>query len=201
MPRYEIAIAVKDEIDHTPGKFRKKEGDIISVRSYPRNCGRKVIDEYLIIIVETNKSEIKTRLRQPLWQDGLIENIDFRDIDKDDHLNPKIYPDKDYVWDIQAQQPMKRPEQLAKRRYKIPLSIFGNIHMGKVQNKTNVYQPFKKASQLVEKFDGKDGRYLLKAKDVDCKGIGISAEQEVIFRWSATNNLVIDKYTNSYIEP
>jgi len=28
MPKYELAIAVVDELDHTPGLTRKKEGDI-----------------------------------------------------------------------------------------------------------------------------------------------------------------------------
>jgi len=27
MPKYELAIAVVDEVDHTPGLTRKKEGD------------------------------------------------------------------------------------------------------------------------------------------------------------------------------
>lgn len=201
MPKYELAIAIADKPDHTPGKFCKKEGDISSIKPYPRNCGRKVIDEYLIVIVECNKAEIKTRLRAPLWANGLVEGVDFRDIEKEDGLDPIVYPSQDYVWDIQANMPMKRPKELAKRRYKIPLNILGNIDMAKVQNKIYIYQPFKKASQLVQKFDGINSPYDLKIKDVDCTASGIGTEQEVVFQWSAIDNLVMDKYTNLYVKP
>ena len=209
MPKYEFAIAVNDE----PEAHRKNEGDIISIRSYPRNCGRKVIDEYLVVIVECNASDprvLKQRLRAPLWENGLVEWVDWREFQTrksrplkpgEDDVDLELYPPEEYVWDIKAGKPMERPRREAKRRYKIPLSVLGNIDLAKVQNKTYIYQPFKKASQLVEKFDGKDGRYDLKVQDVDCVATGMSAEQEVVFQWSAVDNLVVDKYTNSYVEP
>ena len=199
--KYEFSIAVKDESK----KHRKKEGDIISIRSYPRNCGRKVIDECLIVIVECdneNQVELKTKLRQPLWKHGLVEGIDFREIvHRDDNLDSIVYPAEDYVWEIQAEQPMKWPKKVAKRRYKIPLALLGNIDLTKVKDKNYIYQPFKKASQLVKKFDGKEHRHYLKVEDVDCAATGIGAEQEVVFQWSALDNLVMDKYTDSYIKP
>lgn len=203
MPKYEFAIAVRDEVDHTPGKFRKNEGDIISIRLHPRNCGRRVIDESLVVIVECAEEplKLKTKLRAPLWENGLVEGVDFRDIEKEDGVDPVQYPDKDYVWNIKAEKPMKRPRQEAKRRYKIPLSILPDIDIVKTQNKFCIYQPYKRASQLVEKFDGKKGRHYLETKDVDCSGFGIGTEQEIVFQWSALDNLVIDKYTNFYVGP
>lgn len=204
MPKYEFAIAVKDEVDYAPGKVRKKEGDIINLKPYPRNCGRKVIDEYLIVIVEcsqTNHKALKQKLTLPLFEDGLTEDVDFREICPEDDLDPLAYPPPDYVWDLQARMVIKRPKMLAKRRYKIPLSLLGNIDLAKVRDKTCIYQPFKKATQLVSKFDGENGNHFLEEKDVDCSAPGISSGQEIVFQWSAVENLVVDKYTNFYEAP
>lgn len=212
MPKYEIAIAVKDEPDHTLGKHRKKEGDIISIRLYPRNCGRKVIDEYLIVIVECSIDYpvLKQKFTGPLWEVGLVEWVDFRDFHTrkarplkpgEDDVDLTVYPPNEYVWDLTNEKPIKKPKRLAKRRYKIPLNMLGNIDLAKVRNKKYIYQPFKKASKLVEKFDGKNGNHYLETKDVDCVASAIGAEQEIVFQWSVVHNLVIDKYTNLYVEP
>ena len=48
MAKYELAIAVNDKLTHTVGKFTVDEGDIVSVKPYPRNPGRKIIDHYLV---------------------------------------------------------------------------------------------------------------------------------------------------------
>lgn len=94
---------------------------------------------------------------------------------------------------------MLRPVELAKNRYRIPLDILGNIDLSKVRDKTKIYQPFKKASQLVQKFDGKEGRRLLSVDDVDCAATGIDKEQEITFQWDSQNNLVKDKLNDSFI--
>lgn len=211
MPKYEIAIAVRDETDYTSGDWliaagnhRKQEGDIISMKPYPRNCGLKVLDSALVIIVECSKSDrkaLKQKLTRPLFENGLVEDVDFRELATEDGLDYVVYPKKQYVWDRQARMPIKRPKMIAKRRYKIPLNMLGNIDLVKVRNPTYIYQPFKKASQLVEKFDGKGANEFLEEKDVDCVALGVSKEQEKVFQWSQLNNLIMDKYTNSYISP
>lgn len=208
MPKYEFAISVKNELEHTVGKVKKKEGDIIGLRPYPRNCGRKVIDEYLIVIVECPAAHhtqahyaMKQKLTAPLWENGLVEWVDFERLDKDHGVSLMQYPRRDYDWDIQAAKPIKRVLKVAKRRHKIPLNILGNIDMAKIQNKSYVYQPFKKATQLVKKLNGLDGNKYLSIQDVDCVATGIGAEQEVTFQWNMLDNLVMDKYNNSYIAP
>lgn len=204
MPKYEIAIAVKDEDDHMVRVFRKKEGDIISVRPYPNHWGRKSIDEYFVVIVEcaVDSLILKQRLTEPLWENGLIWGIDFRKLEYDRHHVDQVqYPVSEYCWHIKNQRPIKRPKMQAKRRYRIPLDRFAILDKAKVQNKKYIYQPFKKASQLVQRFDGLEGRHYLEKKEVDCVAPGIGEEQEFVVLWTNTNKVVMDKYTNSYIGP
>jgi hypothetical protein len=82
-------------------------------------------------------------------------------------------------------------DRLAKRRFYIPLSNFAIIDSVKMKNEQYAYQPFKKASQVVEKFDGKNGNYLLKTTDVDCVAVGIGAEDEIV----SNSNIIVDKFT------
>ncbi|OEU68449.1 MAG: hypothetical protein BBJ57_02470 [Desulfobacterales bacterium PC51MH44] len=119
----------------------------------------------------------------------------------EDDIDLDLYPMKEYVVDMKTGKPMLRPAKIAKRRFKIRLASLGNIDMAKVQNEEYIYQPFKKASQLVEKADGLNGRYKLETKDVDCVSTGIGAEEEKVFQWSPLNNLVVDKYTDTYVSP
>ena len=77
----------------------------------------------------------------------------------------------------------------------------GTIDKTKVQDKEYIYQPFKSATKLVEPFDGLGTNRLLTKADVDCVATGIGEDEEKSILWDATNTLVQDKFTNSYIKP
>ena len=178
MPKYEFAIAIKDE----PEGHRKKAGDISSVRPYPRNCGSKTIKEYLIVIVETSRTleEMKNfTIRQ------------FADPNIDSH-------EKQDIAFMEGQKP------IAKRRYKIPLnlikgSFITDLDMTKVTDPECRYQPFKSASQLVEKFDGVGNHQFLEEKDVDTVSSVAGKYKEFCINMDKTP-IIWDKSTNSFIQ-
>ena len=194
MPKYELAIAVVDELDHTPGLTRKKEGDIICVLPYPTDWGRKVIDEYFIVIVETDATleEMKRFQKKRLYRD---KKTSF------------LVTEKDYENAIAPETGTKLPtdfEMAAKSRYVIPfpsIQPIAPLDINKVRNKTYIYQPFKKASELVKHFDGKKSKYLLTVNDVDCAAGLISAEQEFSINLDTLPAIIFDKYENKKVKP
>jgi len=192
MPKYELAIAVVDELDHTPGLTRKKEGDIICVLPYPTDWGRKVIDEYFIVIVETNATleEMKRFQKKRLYRDkktGFLVTEEDYQIATGPETGTKTRTDF---------------EMAAKSRYTIPfLSVqpIVSLDMNKVKNKTYIYQPFKKASELIKPFENTE--YYLKLYDVDCTAGVISAEQEFSINLDTLPPIIFDKYENKKVKP
>lgn len=173
MPKYELMLACADE----PEAHRKKEGDIISVRPYPCNWGKKVIEQYLIVIIETEEDieTMRATYEMALYKDG-----------SDGELPDSI--------------------KLAKNRFQIPLSIIKegwitDLDLHKVRDKNYIYQPFKRASQLTARFDGKEGRHLLNGPDVDCISEVSMANNEFVVDTKEEVSLIWDKYKQSYKYP
>lgn len=173
MPKYELMLACVDE----PEAHRKKEGDIVAVRPYPCNWGRKEIEQYLIVIIEVEEDIQTMRATYEifLYEGGL-------DRHPSDEVEAKI---------------------LAKNRFQIPLDILKDgwitdLDFSKVRDKTYTYQPFKRASQLTARFDGKEGRHLLNGADVDCISEVSMANSEFVIDTKEKVSLIWDKYRKSY---
>lgn len=181
--KYEIAIAIVDEQDLASGHKRKKEGDIISVRPYPRNCGRNAIDAYLILIVESNDNlDTMLKLTVPWYDDGT-------------EWPPS---DDDYDWHC-----INPPEKLGKHRFTIPLNVIKNgwmpdLDLNKVRDKNYIYQPFKSDVQLVQKFDGIGTHKTLETKDVDTYSAYADKNVELVIDMNEQVSFVYDKYKESY---
>ena len=197
MPKYELAIAVIDEQDHAPGLTRKKEGEIVCVKSHPAHWGRKAIDEYFIVIVETNATleEMQKFHAKRLYRfksNGLpVTEEEYFELTEAEPPNTSEYLPSDF-------------EMAAKNRYAISFSDIQSmaaLNMSKVQDKHYIYQPFKKASQVVQGFDGINGRHLLTEHDVDCRSGSITAKKEFSFNLDTTQAVILDKYTNTMIKP
>lgn len=95
----------------------------------------------------------------------------------DSYLSENVYPAADKA----GKTIPLRPTLLQKRTYRIKISELekkaSSYDRIKQQDKTKIYQPFKQASQVVEKFDGKDGNCLVTEDQVDT---GEEAETETI---------------------
>lgn len=126
-----MAIANKDEQDLPSGHKRKKEGDVIAVKSADWQWGTEEVKRYLIVRIDfenlITSIEDAQKLTVPQFQTGEL-----------------WYPSFD----------LPQPKIIGKRRYKIPftdltakaqtLGIF--IDMVKVQNETVAYQPLEKTT-------------------------------------------------------
>lgn len=117
MAKFEFAIAICDEVE----SHRKKEGDIIAVKPYPWQWGKKELDQYLIVVMEGLTEEEAHKLCIPHFITGT-----------------DCYPPDD----------SERPKNLAKRRFKIPLDTIKDgwlpsMDLEKVRDKTDKYQPLK----------------------------------------------------------
>ena len=82
MPLFELAIAVCDEEDLPSGHKRKKEGDIIAVKPYPWQWGKKEVDEYLIVPISAADIEEVSILNTPLYEDGCVST----EFDDEEHI-------------------------------------------------------------------------------------------------------------------
>jgi len=163
--KYELAIAVADEQDTSPndqypnGAKRKKQGDIISVRPHPWNWGRKEIDQYLIVIINSD--------------------IDYEELR------------------VELETNRTNPEDI-KNKYKIDFTelkkLLPELDMEKVEDKNKIYQPFKKATQLVEKFDGIGANHALGTQFVDC---GDDSEKEKDLP-KTVSNLIYNKIDKNF---
>lgn len=128
MAKWEFAVAVRDETDFSSGHKRKKEGDIIAVKSYPWRWGKKEVDAYLIVIVDNLIKQKAHDLCQPYYKDGIFQE----DIDMKNSV------------DI-----------VMKRRYSIPLSTIKDgwlpeMVIADVQNVKKIYQPLKDGNIVID---------------------------------------------------
>lgn len=124
MAKWEFAVAVRDEVE----PHRKKEGDLIAVKPYPWQWGRKEINAYLIVVLDGLTKDEAHRLCAPLYEDGSLEQPD-----------PEI----------------SDPKIMAKRRFKIPLETIKNgwlpsLDLERVRNIKDVYQPLKETETVLD---------------------------------------------------
>lgn len=188
MAIYEIAIAVKDK----EGK-RKKEGDMVAVIPHGAQWGSAVIDEYLIVLVETSMTldEMRKMCAQRVYRrksNGEIISAEELQklVESEDGESPSNF------------------EVHRKNRYSIPMNgiktYIPDLDMAKVQDETCKYQPFKTASKLVEGFDGKDGHNYLDKKDMDTTCSVAGKEQEFVINLNTSPPLILDTLTGKKIK-
>jgi len=153
MAKYELAVVVADEDDLPSGHKRKKAGYILAIKPYPWDWGAKEIKNHIIVIFESIEpyEKLQRFLLRPLYEDG-------KEVDE------FSYP---------------VPAPIAKRRIFLMLSkikeLKDDVDLIKTADKNYIYQPFKKVSQLIQKFDGQNGNRYLTSGDVDC---GVDPEIE-----------------------
>jgi len=102
MKTYELLLACRDEADVSAKQRRKKEGDVIAIKPYPWQWGRKETAGFLVVPVLTDmsKKELmglvehggkdKRRFQIPLdILTGWLPGLDFGRVrDKEDHYQP-----------------------------------------------------------------------------------------------------------------
>ena len=126
--------------------LRHKEGDIINVLP-AGDLGRKILDYYLIVPVNTNLN-LTQELCVNLYADGSVEGKDWREIDLKDEVSPYIDRQQNVI-DVKSMAIISRPEKTAKNRYQIELSSLGDIDLQKAQSPEIIYQPFLTEQHLV----------------------------------------------------
>jgi hypothetical protein len=186
MPIHEFLIAVIDEAEGN----RKKEGDIIAVRPHPWHWGRKEIDGWLIVIVESIKTleEMRTLGAQPIYRDT---------------KDGKLMSAQEVLTIARpnGSRPVEEFEVITKNRYQVSFAdVVANcpsLDLAKVRDERKIYQPFKRASQLIEKLDGLEGRRLVRIEEVEASTGAIGAEDEVCIDLHALP--IFDKFTGATI--
>lgn len=147
MPTFEFIIATHNNLAYPASK---REGDIVSIMPENSKIGRKVLDGWFIVPVTITQNitleALKRKLRVLLFDDGSLEDVDWRGFFKDDGFDRLIYPYDRYVLDLHLLKPRLRPKLLSKYRYSIPFSkVFGkiaDINFNRVRNSRDIYQPF-----------------------------------------------------------
>ena len=128
MPLFEFAIACRDE----PEAHRKKEGDIIAVRPYPWEWGKKEEKNYLIVLMDGLVKEEAQKLTIPQWNLGL-----------------DWYPSDGVESEILGLV------TIAKRRFKLPFDIISdgwhkNLDIDKIRDRRSNYQPLKDQEIIID---------------------------------------------------
>jgi len=181
--KYELCIAVADEIDLHPVTKRKKQGEIICVRPYPWNWGRREIDEYFIVLVESAKTyEEISIVREGIWRHPenkkLISEAEANDLAETGEV----------------------PDYVDKNRFKIDISMLtieiAGFDQQKMENKNYIYQPMKSKSQLVAKFDGLNNNRYLDPAEADTSCLAASDEEEIFIQ---IDGKIYDKLLDTYI--
>jgi hypothetical protein len=196
MSKYEISLAIKDA-----GGNRKREGDIFSVIPYPGHWGRKILDGWLIVIVETKATleRLQIMARMSVYREKASGKLfDTQHINEvTDELTGGTQTLDDF-------------ELAHKRRYSISLAdlslVCPGLVVAKVQDEKKMYQPFKAKTQLIQEFDGTDRlddkgpRILVQAKDVETSTSSVNNEQEVVVDLDS-EPIIYDKITTQKVVP
>jgi len=201
MPLFEFQLTVTDEPDLFSGHKRKKEGDIVNITKHPSvGNGRKVIDEYLIVVVNVMANITLGRLRDHFKQRSLaggyneweLGNLYPEDPDDALILNSGLYTNParyrgGYI---------ERPEIIGKNRYCIELltlkSILRELNLNKVRDKTYIYQPFKTVQDVLM------GKPLEFEALIDC---GTKPDEFISVEWSDTEPIVWDNALDKAVGP
>ena len=170
MAKVELLICANDEADLASGHRRKKEGDIITAKPYPWSWGPGELYDHLIVIMETTTP----------WNQ-------LRD----------LFEEREYT--IQGNEDTT---VLGKRAYQLPLANLKAkqtswIDLTKVNDPNLIYQPFKSATQMVQKLDGVGKHLLLPKGEIDSVATGIGADDE--FNITFGDNQIYSQYDSKYI--
>lgn len=232
MPKYEFLISVRN----SPNPLGVREGDIVGVlMNTGGKIGRKEMDGWLIVPIKVpnglSVQDLWEKFKVPLYEGGLFEWVDFRDIDFEEDAVEPIYPNNLYSWHINTSMIIPKPAMLSKYRYKIDFGRFAtsNLNFSKVRNEKIIYQPFLKKSRIINMsyLTSSKGHYFVRVKNgkhklvktyqdknskSDVVPIGveyeiytdtpsIGNEIEKVFKWKEGVNLIQDKYDNSWVYP
>lgn len=172
MPIHEILLKIS-------GKGKAAEGDIIAVRPHGFNWGLNEIKHFLILLVFDNRTtdELSKLCKRPLYIDG-------REIEEINEAQEACF-DMGILF--------IEPEKAVDFRFKIDIEdlkiLNPELNLTKVRENT-IYQPYKKASKLIEKFNGKKGNHKLTVANVNA---GWMVEQEIIIGGNDFKNLFKEK--------
>ena len=86
--KFECAVAVRDFGTLPSGHKRASEGDVIVIRQYPCSWGRKEIDKYIIVPLESNfytKQELQDLCGRPGPDNKNSLSINLFDLNGADH--------------------------------------------------------------------------------------------------------------------
>ena len=206
MPKYEITVALEKEDNPKPSK---KEGDIVTVKRHPAIWGKKILDGWLIVIVET-EATFETMLwlsHQRVYTDKKNGNkvVSFKEMDEETAPKGTIIDKATGTRLILPNERAKDFECIYKNRFAIKFSHLKkelNINLKKVRDKKIKYQPFKKASQLAAPFDGLNGRYSIHKTEIETQ-VGSDAntiEEETVINLDS-KAILWDKLKNKYTTP
>lgn len=187
MPKYEISIALHKDDNPLPSK---NEGDIVSAKEYPATWGKKILDGWLIVIVETTAQY--STMRWLAKQRIMWDKVTGRTITHDDY--------DAYTVDPVTGRHSSEFEVYRKNRFTLPFATISaevpGVDLAKVRNRKYKYQPFKSATHLASVFDGKEGRYLINKSEIDASISALSAvgqDDEVVIDLD-TKPIIIDHF-------
>lgn len=192
MPKYEFCLSIRDEVDHTPGKVRKKEGDIVTVREWSWMWGSKEVDEYFIVIAETvtDYHTLRRHISHRLYQ-----HLSTSDIWDSEEVDAAIHAETETMANFVA---------YAKNRYKIDFTNIAvsvtDLNMTKLQDPLYIYQPFKSAIQIAAPFDGLNNNEYMEPGDVDSFSTVADTNVEFSFNMDAISAIILDKKTDTLIK-
>ena len=171
MAKYEILIAVRNEAE----AHRKNKGDILAVRNHPWNWGDAEIKIGLVVIVESTKS--------------FAEMEEYVDVIWEHKITKVQIP-------ISALTESDIDEYQLKKKgaYNIDQVVLKqsltDLDDTKMENMTLIYQPCKDATQLVQKFDGKNRSPLIKENDVNTMSVKAGKNTEFVIDLSLVAGLI-----------
>lgn len=191
MPRYEIALAVKDAQEF--GNPRKKEGDLVAVKRHPATWGRASIAPYFIIIVESSASfeTIRKMCAQRVYRE--LATQDLVTADDYDMLTHSIEEGGE------GMDPQDY-EIAYKNRYSVSFSNIAvampDLGMQKLQDESYIYQPFKAKTQVWEGV----GRTVV-FNDIDTFSMIAGTEVEFVVNINIGAPRIWDKYAGVNVKP
>lgn len=179
MAKYELRLSNKDKSEG----YRNKLFDVTAVRPYPWNWGLREIKEYLIVIVDVNKtfSEMVALYEDDIMvHTGTLEKVTRRsiiDLPKEEKAQYALFQ---------------------KNTHKVPAaeitSAMPGINLLDVADDTKIYQPFKKKTELVKKFNGLNNNHLVLEKDCITSVGAIGDNDEVSINIDVNKNFVEKKF-------
>ncbi len=178
MAKYEILIAGRTE----PEAHRKNKGDILAVRAHPWNWGKVEIGIGVVVIVESSKT---------------LEQMQDYECNIYEHKTTKVQLP---YCQVAKMAEAEHDEYKVKKKCAFNLDIvelkktMADFDDAKAANFGIKYQSFKKASQLIQKFDGKGSNRLVNDADVDTICSSAGKETECVIDFNDNASLIKDNF-------